>query len=244
MKITDLLKKVSLVAAVSAFALPAYASLSGDEFDIDDVLDGPKVAVIETVNTGPFTFCIVDTTNGEGLAEKTKRKITMTNGVVEQVTVTVDGFVGKHFFFLKGEGDAGSSNGRFNLGSVLFDLSTVIKGELSLTDGVEHQVTPFLKALADTKEHALEVAKEKALAKKEYAEEQEEIARELAEEKALAKKLAEEKALALKLKEEEEAQVLEEERLKLEALSLEAEKQKEVVIVEEEKKDDVVGDEL
>ncbi|HBN21927.1 MAG TPA: hypothetical protein DD412_01660 [Holosporales bacterium] len=226
MKITDLLKKVSLVAAVSAFALPAYAS--DHELDIveDEMVGGPKIAVVDTVGAGPFTFSIIDTTTGEGLLEKTKRKMTVTNGSVEQVVSDVDGFIGKYSFFVKGEGDAASSNGLFNLGGVVFDLSTAIKDEVSLGEAVETHVAPFLASLADSEEHALEAAKEKALTKKAEA-----------EEVALALKLAEEEALALKLAEEEEARELEEAE-RLEALKLEDE---EVAVVDE---DNVVGEDL
>lgn len=219
MKITDLLKKVSLVAAVSAVALPAYASDHELEVDIEEV--GPKVVVIATKNAGPFTFNVVDTTTGEGIDKRTRRKLTMTNGVVEQVVVNEGGFIGKYSFFLKGDGEAGSSHGFFNLGGTSFNLSAVITEGTDLSDVVEDQVTPFLDHLADTKEHALEAAKQKALALKERFEEEE------------ALRLEEEKALALKLKQEEEARQLEEQRL-LEAKKLEEARQLEEARKEEE----------
>lgn len=233
MRITDLLKKLSLPAVVAAFALPTYASLIGDELDI--VVDGPKVVVLDTINAGPFTISVIETT----LGEKSKRKMTITRGTVEQVVVNIEGFVGKHSYFRAEDGELGSSNGLFSLGGVLLNLNAAMVQDLSLSEAVETQVTPLLNSLAESKERAYEIAEEKALAKKAYAEEQEELARQLAEEEALAKKLAEEEALALKLEAEEEALALrleaEEEarRLEAEALRL-AEAQKEAVVVQEE----------
>ncbi|NCP62495.1 MAG: hypothetical protein GW748_04205 [Alphaproteobacteria bacterium] len=232
MKITDLLKKLSLPAVAVAFALPTYASLSDDELDV--VVDGPKVVVLDTINAGPFTISVIETT----LGEKSKRKMTMTRGTVEQVVVNVEGFVGKHSYFREGDGELGSSNGLFSLGGVVLNLNAAMVQDMSLSEAVETQVTPLLKSLAESKERAYEIAEEKALEKKAYAEEQEELARQLAEEEALAKKLAEEEALALKLEAEEEALALrleaeEARRLEEEALRL-AEAQKETVVVHEE----------
>ncbi len=241
MKITDLLKKLFLPAVAVAFALPTYASLSGDE--LDSVVDKPKVEVVDTVNAGPFTISVIETTIGE----KSKRKMTMNNGIIKQVVVNIKGFVGKHSYFSDLDGELGSSNGLFSLGSVVLNLSAAMVQDMSLSDVVDEQVTSLLDRLAESKERAYEIAGEKALAKKAYAEEREELARQLAEEEALAKKLAEEEALALKLEAEEEALALklqaEEEARRLEAEAFRLEEQKEAVVVHEEGNLDE-GDEL
>lgn len=224
MNITDLLKKVSLVAAVSALALPAYASLSVEESDVAaQEVDGPKITVVNTATSGPFTLSITDTTTGEGDLEKTKRKMTMTQGVVEKVVFKVEDFSGSHSYLTMGEGEFASSNGLFDLGAINFNFGAAIEDPDLLGELVEAQLTSFLANLADTKENALAEAEKKALAKKELAEAEE----------ALTEKLAEEGALNL---EEKPAVAVEEEKAEAE--------EKPAVAVEEEKAEEVVGDEL
>ena len=209
MKITDLLKKVSLVAAVSAFALPAYAS--DHELDVEEVLDAPKVHA--TAVFGPLTFNIVDHPSG-------KRKImTVTNFDVSSIFVEVDGYTGRHSYYtvIGDEEPMKSSNGLFkNL-----DLSEFMNEEKTFSDAIKNKVDNFLGSIADTEEHAREIAQEKALAKKAKAEE----AQVLEEERLKLE------ALSLEAENQREVVVVGEEK-------------KEVVVVSEEKKDDVVGDEL
>ena len=209
MKITDLLKKVSLVAAVSAVALPAYAS---------GIVDGADEVAVEalkvhaTAVAGPLSFQIVDHKNGN------KKIMTMTNCFVEQVSVNVEGFVGKHSFLTIVGGDdlMASSNGIFKF----FNLGAAMREEMTPTEAVATTVTPFLEGVADSEEHARDAAEEKALEKKALAEEQEALARQLAEEEALAKKLVEEEALALRLEEEAAAKKLESEKEVVEVLDV------------------------
>ncbi len=221
MKITDLLKKLSLVAAVSAFALPSYAS--DHEGGVDEALEEAKVHA--TAASGPLTFTIVDHESGK------KKIMTMTNCKVMQVVVDEEGSLGKQSYLLMGDESQlmASSNGRFNLGGTTFDLSEAMGEEGDLADCVAKIVAPFLEGVVASEDEALALAKEKALAKKAKAEEE-----------ALAQKLAEVEALAEEeahLKEEALAKEAEEVKVETEEVKVEAESEEVKVDAEEVKVD-------
>ena len=124
MKLIDFLKGLSLVAVMSTFISPVYAS------DIEDEVDAIEVEVqgpLQNADHSVGYFEIIQKANGG-------QKMTLTTNITFEKDV-VEG-PGKAFSYTKiVEGDEvtyGSSNGLFNLGAIQLDLGRVMNGEITL----------------------------------------------------------------------------------------------------------------